>query len=174
MNRKGKKSINYIMRALHRDIAFITIGFTIVYALSGMLLVYRNTDFLKSEKNFEKTIEKNLKPDRLGQELGIRGLKVEKEENGVMFFKQGVYNATTGETKFSKKVYPLAVEKLVDLHKMNGKNKLHWVSTAYGAMLFFLAFSAFFMYNKGSSLRRRSFAMVGLSVGILLLVIYIL
>lgn len=51
---KKKQNIYHIMRVLHRDIGFLTIGLTLVYALSGILLIYRNTDLLKTEKVEEK------------------------------------------------------------------------------------------------------------------------
>lgn len=174
MNKNSKKTFNSIMRSLHRDVAFITIGFTIVYALSGMLLVYRNTDFMKQEKYFEKNIVTEIPAGKLGAELGIRGLEVTNENDGIFYFTQGSYNSMTGEAKFTKKVYPKGVDKMVDLHKLHGKNKLHWISTLYGGMLFFLAFSAFFIYNKGSKLRKRSFIMVTTSIVLLLGVIFFL
>lgn len=168
----NKKSISYYMRALHRDVAFITIGFTIVYALSGMLLVYRNTDFLKKEVQFEKTLAAGVSKEDLGKELQIRNLKVEKVVDGVYYFNDGTYNSLTGKADYSKKIYPKFIDKMVSLHKMNGNNKLHWISTAYGGMLFFLAFSSLFMYKKGNKLHRRSLVTISLSVLILLAVIF--
>lgn len=166
-----KKSFSHIMRALHRDVAFITIGFTIVYALSGMLLVYRNTDFLKYEKQFENTLTTGITAENLAGELKIRNLKVEKEADGILYFKDGIYNSQTGKAEYSKKVYPTFIDKMVSLHKINGNNKMHWLSTAYGGLLFFLAFSSLFMYKKGTRLRRRSIITISLSVVIIVAVI---
>ena len=50
MKAKEKKSVHYYMRSLHRDVGFLVLGFTFIYALSGIVLVYRDTDFLKSER----------------------------------------------------------------------------------------------------------------------------
>ena len=167
----AKKPINQIMRSLHRDIAYITIGFTIVYALSGMLLVYRNTDFLKYEKQFDQTLTTGITAENLARELKIRNLKVEKEADGILYFKDGTYNSLTGKAEYSRKVYPKFIDKMVSLHKVNGNNKMHWLSTAYGGLLFFLAFSSLFMYKKGTRLRRRSIITISFSVVIIVAVI---
>ena len=42
------------MRLLHRYIGYFMAGIMAVYAISGVLLIYRDTDFQK-----EKKIEKN-------------------------------------------------------------------------------------------------------------------
>jgi len=42
---KGKKSINYYMRVLHRDIGFFIAGLLIIYALSGIVMIYRDTSY---------------------------------------------------------------------------------------------------------------------------------
>ncbi len=160
------------MRALHRDIAFITIGFTIVYALSGMLLVYRNTDFLKKENQYENTLAAGIAKEKLGGELKIRNLQVEKDIEGVYYFKNGTYNSLTGEARYTKMEYPAFVGKIVNLHKLSGTSKMHWMSTLYGGLLFFLAFSSLFMYRKGTKLRRRSLITISLSVVILIAVIW--
>ena len=54
-----------------------------VYAISGITLIFRDTDFLKSEKQVERQIKPNVSNEELGRELRIRDLKVEKEEGPV-------------------------------------------------------------------------------------------
>ena len=51
-----KKSLNQLMRAWHRDIGFFIIGLVIIYALSGIALIFRDTDFLKHNIKFEKKL----------------------------------------------------------------------------------------------------------------------
>ena len=41
-------SIHYWIRSLHRDIGFFLVGLTLVYVLSGILLIYRDTGFLQT------------------------------------------------------------------------------------------------------------------------------
>ena len=49
MEEKENKSINHCIRSLHRDIGFFIIGLTIIYSMSGIVLTYRDTNFLKHE-----------------------------------------------------------------------------------------------------------------------------
>ena len=153
-----------IMRSLHRDIGFLTIGLTLVYALSGVLLIYRNTDFMKIDRVEEKQLATNLLGNELGPELRIRNFKVEREEGGVIYFKEGTYDAATGKSVVTRKVYIPPFDKLVNLHKVTGTNKVSVVGLIYGLMLTFLAVSSLFMYKPGSKLSRRSLVMIAVSV----------
>lgn len=40
--------IHYWIRSLHRDIGFFLVGLTLVYVISGLLLIYRDTGFLQT------------------------------------------------------------------------------------------------------------------------------
>ena len=51
------KSTRTTMRLLHRYIGYFMAGIMAVYAISGVLLIYRDTDFLKKEKKIEKKLE---------------------------------------------------------------------------------------------------------------------
>ena len=50
MDDKERKSANYYMRIFHRYAGFFIFGFVILYGLSGIVLIYRDTDFMKQEK----------------------------------------------------------------------------------------------------------------------------
>lgn len=73
--KKEKKSINYYMRKLHRDFGFFIVGLTIIYALTGIVLIFRDTNFLKSEALIEKTLAPNMEVSDLGNALRKRILK---------------------------------------------------------------------------------------------------
>ena len=60
------------MRVLHRYLGFLAIGLTIVYALSGISLLYRDTDVFKVEAVVERDLDPNIPTDKLGQALRIR------------------------------------------------------------------------------------------------------
>ena len=47
MKQGEEKMKKPLIRVLHRDIGFLVVGLTIVYALSGIVLTYRDTGFLK-------------------------------------------------------------------------------------------------------------------------------
>ena len=53
-------------------------GIMAVYAISGVLLIHRDTDFLKKKRKSKK-IETNIPTDKLGKELKIKGFKKRKK-----------------------------------------------------------------------------------------------
>lgn len=55
------------MRIVHRYLGYFMAGIMTVYAVSGVLLVYRDTDALKKEKKYEKVFEKNLDEKNSGK-----------------------------------------------------------------------------------------------------------
>jgi hypothetical protein len=59
------KNTRTAMRLLHRYIGYFMAGIMAVYAISGVLLIYRDTGFLKKEKKFDKVIEANIPKDKL-------------------------------------------------------------------------------------------------------------
>jgi hypothetical protein len=48
------KDTRSFMRVTHRYLGYFLAGIMAVYAVSGIILVYRDTDFLKSEKKYDK------------------------------------------------------------------------------------------------------------------------
>ena len=155
MMEQKEKTAAYYVRALHRDIGFFVVGLTVVYSLSGIVLVYRDTDFLKSEVRNEKTLPANTSPDELGKMLRIKGLKVSKAEGDVVHFQEGTYNKATGLAVYQVKKLPAVLEKFVDLHKIMSGRITHWFAVVFGTMLCFLAVSSFWMHKAGSGMLRR-------------------
>ncbi len=168
-----KKSLNYYMRLLHRDIGYFVIGFVIIYALSGIILTYRDTDLLKKETNIEKTLPKNLDPSKLGEMLRIRDFKVAETTGTTIYFKNGSYNSSTGLAKYVTKESLPFLEKFFNLHKAPSKNAIHWVNLVFGISLLFLALSSFWMYKKGSQLFRRGLYISMAGIAIALILVYL-
>lgn len=137
---------NYYMRIIHRYLGFFLAGIMIVYSLSGILMIFRETDFLKSEKITEKTLAKDFKVEELGKELRMRDFKVEKEDNGIVYFKNGTFDRNTGTLKFTKKELPLLLGKMEKMHKATHKSPLYFLNMFFGLSLFFFAISSFWMF----------------------------
>jgi len=156
--------MNRIMRALHRDIGFFVIGLAVIYSLSGLVLVYRDTDLMKEEQVIEKTLAPNLAASDLERELHIRGLKIEKTEGDVIYFTNGTYNQQTGEAKYTSKALPAWLEKLNQLHKSSSRNMAHYGAVIFGVLLFFLAISSFWMFRAGTSYFRRGLVLTGIGI----------
>ena len=112
-----KKTTATSMRIIHRYLGFFLAGIMAVYSLSGIVLIFRDTPFLKQEKNIVKTIEPQLSGDDLGKALHLKKFKTEREEGNVIFFKEGTYNKETGAADYTTSSQPLLIEKMNHLHK---------------------------------------------------------
>ena len=56
----NKKSTSLYMRVVHRYLGFFLAGIMTVYALSGVILIFRETSFLKIDKQIEKQLQPNV------------------------------------------------------------------------------------------------------------------
>lgn len=148
-------SITRITRIIHRDLGYFVVGIALVYALSGIVLIYRDTDFLKSENQIEKVISKDLKIDELGKALRIKDIKVTQTEGNIIYFEKGHYDASTGKVIYTSKELPKIISKMTDFHKSSTKNWVHWISLMFAIILLFMSVSSFFMFKKENKLFKR-------------------
>ncbi|WP_144282800.1 hypothetical protein [Chryseobacterium echinoideorum] len=167
------KDTRSFMRVTHRYLGYFMAGIMTIYAVSGVLLIYRDTDFLKKEKKYDKIIEKNLDEKALGKELKIKNLEVQKTEGTVLKFKQGTYNIVTGQAKYTKKELPFVLDKMTKLHKAQSKDRLSPLNAFFGICLFFFVISSFWMFNPKSKAFRRGvkFTVAGIIAAAILLLI---
>lgn len=156
-----KKTVNYYIRALHRDIGFFVIGLTVIYCISGILLIYKDTGFLKEEKNIEKQLSPEINTQELGRVLHIKGFEVLKTEGDFVYFQNGTFNRATGMVSYKAETLPFILEKFNGLHKSSSKNTAHWFAITYGLLLMFLAVSSFWMYRPGTTLFSRGIFISG-------------
>ena len=63
----NKKPLRTSMRILHRYLGYFLAGIMAVYALSGIVMIFRDTNFLKQQKQITKQVKPNAEPDELGQ-----------------------------------------------------------------------------------------------------------
>ncbi len=168
----GKSAIR-TMRKLHRDIGFLLIGLTVVYCLSGIVLVYRDQGFLKSEQHVEKHIDPGLSVQDIGRALHLRNFKLVKQEGNIIYFDAGTYDGSTGEARYVTDTYPSWMARLNGLHMLSSRSVLHFVAILYGILLLFLAISSFWMYTPGTKNFKRGVLLAStggvLAAGILLL-----
>lgn len=167
-----RKTLIEYMRMLHRDIGFFVVGLTIIYSLSGIVLVYRTTDFLKFETAVAQTLHKNLEPEQVAKALKLRELQVSKTEGDLVYFSSGKtiangrYDKTTGIASYTEKQLPAVLNKFNQLHKSSNSSVAHWFSVGYGILLTFLAVSAFWMYRPGTPLLRRGIYLAAAGIGV--------
>ncbi|OCK52851.1 hypothetical protein BA768_09365 [Chryseobacterium sp. CBo1] len=167
------KDTRSFMRITHRYLGYFMAGIMVIYALSGVLLIYRDTDFLKREKIYDKIIAKNLSEKELEKELKIKNFEIIKTENNMVQFKEGSYNSLTGKAHYTKKELPLVLDKMTKLHKAKSADRLSPLNAFFGICLFFFVLSSFWMFNPKSKPFKRGikFAIAGLVISIILLLV---
>ncbi len=171
---KKKKSGNLksTMRILHRYLGYFTAGIMAVYAISGVLLIYRDTNFLKKENKYEVVLKPNLTEKELAREIKVRNVEFEAEEGPVRKFKDGTYNVSTGEAKYSKMQLPFVLEKFNELHKSTSKHRYASLNTVFGLVLFFFVISSFWMFNFKSKAFRRGLIYAGIGFIMALIMVF--
>ncbi len=158
-------------RLLHRYLGFFLLGIMAMYAITGIVLVFRNTDAFKQTTAYAKTVDPNLDAEALGKALDIRRLEIERTEAGVAYFKQGTYNLTTGEAAYAKTELPVILDKFTKLHKATTDSPLYWLNIFFGASLLFFVVSAVWMYLPGGPILRKGlwFSLAGAVVVLVML-----
>lgn len=68
-----------------------------IYATSGILLIFRSTDFLKFLQTEVHQLEPGLQIESRGENLRLKNFKIESEDNGVIIFNLGQYDTNTGQ-----------------------------------------------------------------------------
>ena len=144
-----------------------------VYAISGIVMIFRDTDFLKSDKLTEKKLPSDIKTDELGRALRIRDFKIEKEENGIIYFKQGTFNMATGVAKVTSKELPQILEKLTRIHKASTKDPLFFLNIFFGLSLLFFVISSFWMFLPKSKIFKKGIYFTISGVILTLILIFI-
>ena len=167
----SKATVHNSMRIYHRYLGFFLAGIMAVYALSGIVLIFRDTDFLKSEKLVQQQLKPGLTADSLGKAIRMRDLKIESVNGDVQTFKQGTYNTVTGAVSYTTKNLPKMVEKLTHLHKANTKDPLFYLNVFFGVSLLFFVISSFWMFMPKTSIFKKGlyFTLAGIALTLLML-----
>jgi len=158
------------MRTYHRYLGFFLAGIMAMYAISGVVLIFRKTDFLKKEVVIEKKLETNIAANNLGKALNRKGFKVDKEEGDLVYFKDGNYNKSTGVATFTEKRLPFVMEKMTKIHKATSKDPLFFLNIFFGASLLFFVISAFWMFRPDTPIFKKGiyFTLAGLVLTLIL------
>lgn len=167
----SRKNLQTTMRALHRDIGFFLIGLVVVYSLSGVLLIYRDTDFLKSEQLIETTLAPNLEQQKLAHELKTKRLVGVQQDGDKLLFKGGSYNQVTGEVSYRTERLPQALDLFVHLHKAPSEKMVSWLTTLFGGLLAFMAISSFWMFRSSHKHFKRGMLWASSGFGVALLMV---
>ncbi len=159
------------MRVIHRYLGFTLSGIMAIYAISGIVLIFRDSDIFKQEKLISKQLTPNAPAKELGKLLKIRRLKIEKEDNNSIYFKDGIYNKQTGVADYTVKSLPFILDKLTHFHKAKSGQPLFFFNILFGLSLLFFVISAFWMYIPSSSIFKKGmyFMLGGMALALVLL-----
>ena len=138
---------NQKYRIIHRYIGNFLAGIMAVYAISGIVLIFRDTDFLKSEHLIEKTLKPNISKENLAKALRVRGLRDVNENTDTITFSNGSYNKTTGVANITVMKLPVVLDKLTHLHKAKTGDPLFWFNIFFGVALLMLVITSFLMFR---------------------------
>jgi len=150
-----RNTTGYYMRIIHRYLGFFLTGIMAMYALSGIVMIFRQTDFLKNEVKIERELKPNLTAEALGRELRIRDLKTRKEEGDILYFSEGQYNRSTGMANYTTQELPYLLDKMTKLHKATTNSPIYWLNIFFGVSLLFFVISAFWMFLPQTSVFRK-------------------
>lgn len=167
----NNRKISNKFRIYHRYLGFFLAGIMAMYAISGIVLIFRSTDAFKVESTLEKKIEKEATSEEIGKALKIRNFEVEKTEGNQVYFKEGVFNRNTGIATYTVKELPVVLESFTKLHKSNTNHPLFFLNIFFGLSLLFFVISAFWMFLPSTKIFRKGifFALGGILLTLILL-----
>ncbi|THH39747.1 PepSY domain-containing protein [Neolewinella litorea] len=161
------------MRILHRYLGFFLAGVMAVYAISGIVLIFRNTNFLKHEETVERQLEANLEPEAVAEELRLKEATVERAEGEVLYFAGATYNAATGVSTKQEMKLPFLLDKMTHLHKANTKSTLFYFNIFFGLSLLFFVISAFWMFLPGGRILQKGLIYTAAGVVLTLILLFV-
>ncbi len=158
------------MRIFHRYLGFFLSGIMAVYAISGIVMIFRETEFLKSEREMERQLAVDLPDAEVGSTLRIKEFKVERSEGSLIYFREGTYDKKTGLAKYKSKQLPYVMDKMTKLHKATTNRPLYFLNIFFGVALLFFVLSAFWMFMPTTEVFRKGlyFALGGIVLTLIL------
>jgi hypothetical protein len=163
--------VNEKMRVYHRYLGFFLTGIMAVYSISGITLIFRDTNFLKYDKVIDRQLKPELGNEELGKELRMRDFKVQSETDEVVTFQNGTYNKKTGAAVITTKELPYIMDKLTNFHKAETSKPLFFLNIFFGVSLLFFVVSSFYMFLPHTSVFKKGlyFALAGLAFALVLI-----
>lgn len=161
------------MRIWHRYLGFFLAGIMAVYAVSGIVLVFRNTDFLKRDYVIEKQVEPGLVSEELNEAIGLNSLEVSSIDGSIYTFQNGTYNNETGEASYTVKRLPLVLYKMTHFHKAKTGQPLYYLNIFFGVSLLFFVISSFWMFLPSSKLFVKSMYFTAGGIALTLILLFV-
>jgi hypothetical protein len=159
------------MRIYHRYLGFFLAGIMAIYSVSGIVMIFRDTDFLKKENHKVLNIATGLKSEEVGPAIKLKNLKIKSDTLDVVTFEQGTYNRTTGVAEFTVKEMPYLINKMTKMHKATNKDPLYYLNIFFGVSLMFFVISSFYMFMPGTTIFKKGmyFTLAGIVLTLIML-----
>ncbi len=148
------------IRILHRYIGFFLVGVMVMYAFTGIVLTYRNTNFLKQSKHIEKQLKAGLSASELSEQLHLHHFRTEKEDETTIYFRDGSYDKITGAVDYTETSYPAFISKLISVHTTASGSGISLLTTIFGIGLLFLAISSFWMFKPKTKIFKKGIVVI--------------
>jgi multisubunit Na+/H+ antiporter MnhG subunit len=142
-----------------------------IYSVSGIIMIFRDTDFLKKENHKVLTVATGLESHAVGAAIKIKNLKIISDTLDVITFPQGTYNKTTGVADFKVMELPYLLNKMTKMHKATHKDPLYYLNIFFGVSLFFFVISSFYMFMPGTTIFKKGmyFTLAGIVLVLVML-----
>lgn len=150
------------MRTAHRYLGFFLAGIMSVYALSGVILIFRNTNAFKVSQHHDEVLEPYLDAEELEAQLELRRLRVSESNELVIRFSEGEYNRETGQAIYTTYHYPAVIEPMVDLHKSKSGEGAYILNIFFGVALLFFSVSSFWMFRPKTKVFKQGLILAGI------------
>ncbi|MBT33281.1 MAG: hypothetical protein CMO01_26770 [Thalassobius sp.] len=159
------------MRIYHRYLGFFLAGIMAVYAISGIVMIFRDTTLFMKDTTVTQVLPENTTLENLGQALRIRRFSVEKVEGNVAYFKEGTYDTSTRTAVYTKSELPFVLEKITSMHKATSSRPLFFLNIFFGLSLLFFVISAFWMFMPSTSVFKKGlyFSLAGLVLALIVI-----
>ncbi len=166
-----KNTSSLKVRIIHRYLGFFLVGIMSVYAFSGIVLIFRDSDFFKQEKQITEQLKTNALTSELGELLDFKRLKIIKEEDNKIYFENGVYDKQYGIAEYKIKELPFLLDKMTHFHTSSSGEPLFFFNVFFAVALLFFAVSSFFMFLPKTSVFKKGlyFTLAGIILTLLLL-----
>jgi hypothetical protein len=165
------RSLHKNMRVYHRYLGFFLAGIMAMYAISGVILIFRDTEFLQAERPRQMELAPQLSAKEVGKAIGIKDLTPTQDNATELQFAKGRYNKVTGEANYTVKALPFVLDKMTHLHKAKSSQPLFYFNIFFGASLLFFVLSSFWMFLPKTTMFKKGlyFTLAGLVLTLLLL-----
>ena len=125
----NNRNLSNKVRIIHRYQGFFLAGIMFVYALSGITLIFRDTDYFKKEVLVNETIAKNL-----------------VEAPAIKNATDIIYNPENGSLSYKLMQPPVILNALQKMHKAKSSAPLFFLNIFFGLALMFFVLSAYWMF----------------------------